>query len=146
MEKIKGKYTLEQAKDIQRFVDEQSISTKEIIDNELAFYIYNDVFENEQLGVDSFVDNEDNGLFTIFLFKKIDSPEFDRLIDTYQYIRETFPKEIYTSIRLKPSIQISSLDIGNSKFYNSFNMNNQEFILHSVPLTKEIDSPHILKK
>lgn len=146
MEKINGKYTIEQATDIQRFIDEQSISYVDCVEGEPALLVFNDISWEEDYPCECINDNDYKGLVNIYLCTKIDNMEVKRLIEKLEYIKREFNEGIFNAISIKPLKVVSKEEVDNTLFYETFNNGIEDYLLFTGFVDKKYNSYPVLGK
>lgn len=140
MEKIIGKYTLEQAKGIQKFIDDKSIAFVEKREEEPSVLIYNGIFESQVLKDDFIPSNETFDLYNIYLCKKVNTESFNNLINDLDNIRNNFVEEIYESTRIKPLRELTTKERRESLFpIKGYSNGIDDYVIYQIGLENKID-------
>lgn len=173
MEKIKGQFTLDQAYDLANFAcylppieatifdgndmdnDSDELSKNKSVEPFLvpgykghkSIVVLN---ENEEDFPDFCIiypeiEESEEDRYDLYFEKKVNIESFDRLINDMDYIR-TKIEDKYDSIRVMPSMDLSSEDINKSYFINHYS-NDLEYTLFSIEHNKDLQvGPVLIKK
>ena len=90
------------------------------------------------------IEESEENKFDLYFAKKVNIESFDKLIRDMNTIRK-YMNNMYDSIRIIPSVDLTSEDINDSYFACHYN-NGMEYTLISYKYNKDIQIGHVLKK
>lgn len=172
MEKINGQYTFDQAYDLARFVCgtppiEASVFDGNDMDDETYKLSKNKsivpflvpgykghktilILNEDENYFPGFciiypeIEESEENKYDLYFSKKVNIESFDRLVIDMNYIRDKIENK-YDSIRIIPSLDLTSEDISKSLFINHY-YNGMEYTLISSEYNKDLQIGNVLKK